>query len=215
MQTSAGPSGSRLDKRKARTRSALITAAQGFLAQQNDVGTVSIQELTDAADVGFGTFYNHFRNKTELFHEAIEETFEQLGANLDALLVGVEDPVVVFSHSLRLTGRLRESHRQMADIVIHAGPALLTSERGLAPRGRRDLAACKASGRFDFDDVDIAMVTVAGALLGVLHLADVRPGLDVARAVDQMTLNVLRMFGVSKSDAVALVALPLPVPATR
>ena len=53
------PGPSRLDRRKARTRSALIAAAREMLASR-DPAEVTIQEITEAADVGFGSFYNHF-----------------------------------------------------------------------------------------------------------------------------------------------------------
>ena len=42
----------RLDRRKARTRAALVAAARELLASR-DPAEVSIQEITDTADVGF------------------------------------------------------------------------------------------------------------------------------------------------------------------
>jgi AcrR family transcriptional regulator len=33
----------------------------------------SIQEITDAADIGFGSFYNYFNSKEQLFQTAAEE----------------------------------------------------------------------------------------------------------------------------------------------
>jgi len=56
MSGASGPS--RLDRRKARTRGALIAAAREMLASR-DPAEVSIQDITEAADVGFGSFYNH------------------------------------------------------------------------------------------------------------------------------------------------------------
>src|SRR5262245_61073903 len=68
------PKESRLDRRKAQTRASLVRAAQAFLAEGRTV--VSIQEITDRADVGFGSFYNHFDNKDELFNAAVAETLD-------------------------------------------------------------------------------------------------------------------------------------------
>jgi AcrR family transcriptional regulator len=50
------PSASRLDRRKARTRQALIDAAVRLIAEGSGEGA-SIQEITDKADIGFGSFY--------------------------------------------------------------------------------------------------------------------------------------------------------------
>ena len=51
----------RLERRKQRTRSALVKAAQRFIAE----GKVNapVLEITQAADVGMGSFYNHFDSK--------------------------------------------------------------------------------------------------------------------------------------------------------
>ncbi|HEV8175708.1 MAG TPA: TetR family transcriptional regulator, partial [Actinoplanes sp.] len=55
----SAPGQTRLDRRKARTRQALIDAAAGLIAEGRGE-RASIQEITEAADIGFGSFYNHF-----------------------------------------------------------------------------------------------------------------------------------------------------------
>ena len=55
-------SANRLDRRKARTRQALIDAAVRLIADGRSE-RASIQEITEAADIGFGSFYNHFESK--------------------------------------------------------------------------------------------------------------------------------------------------------
>jgi AcrR family transcriptional regulator len=52
---SAASRESRLDRRKARTRQALIDAAVRLIAEGRG-DRASIQEITDEADVGFGSF---------------------------------------------------------------------------------------------------------------------------------------------------------------
>src|SRR5208283_2345619 len=71
----------RLDRRKARTRTALIRAAQSFIAAGNL--NVPIGEITQAADVGLGSFYNHFESREDLFEAAVEDVLELLGGFLD------------------------------------------------------------------------------------------------------------------------------------
>ncbi|MYS93424.1 MULTISPECIES: helix-turn-helix domain-containing protein, partial [Streptomyces] len=65
MPTSAPPS-NRFERRRAETRRALIHAARQILAETGDT-SASIQAIAERADVGFGSFYNHFESKTELF----------------------------------------------------------------------------------------------------------------------------------------------------
>src|SRR6185437_12841485 len=132
----------RLDRRKARTRAALINAGRQLLARGG--AEASIQEITDLADVGFGSFYNHFATKAELFEAAVAETLEEHGAMLDEITASLEDPAEVFAASVRLTVRLHKTHPQIARIMTNAGPAYLNAASGLAPRALRDLTRAKA-----------------------------------------------------------------------
>ncbi len=42
-----------------------------------------VLEITQAADVGMGSFYNHFDSKEQLFQAAINEVLDAHGALLD------------------------------------------------------------------------------------------------------------------------------------
>ncbi|MFI7149654.1 TetR/AcrR family transcriptional regulator [Nonomuraea sp. NPDC050022] len=94
---------SRGERRKLRTRRALIEAAQEIYAERGDF-EVSIQQITDAADVGVGvgTFYNHFSSKAELLDAAIAEALETHAAWLERLLADVDDQTVL--NVLRMFG---------------------------------------------------------------------------------------------------------------
>lgn len=199
----------RLDRRKARTRAALVAAAQRLLAEQGRAD-VSIQEITEAADVGFGSFYNHFTSKDELFDAAVALTLEEHGALLDSVVGDLEDPAEVFAASVRLTGRLQRIHPQMARILVRTGMTYLTSDGGLAPQVMRDLQAAADSGRLDIDDVHTAVAMVGGALLGVLNLLETRPDLDVGRVTDQLAFRLLCMFGLTRAEAQEIACRPLP-----
>src|SRR4029078_8672781 len=94
----------RLDRRKARTRAALIRAAQTLIAQGRT--NVPVLEITQAADVGMGSLYHHFETKEQLFEAAIEDVLDGYGQLLDTLTADIEDPAEVFACSFRLTGRL-------------------------------------------------------------------------------------------------------------
>ena len=71
----------RTDRRKSRTRAALIGAAQRILATRGTT-EVAVQDITDEADVGLGSFYNHFASKPELFEQAVLELLADFGGAL-------------------------------------------------------------------------------------------------------------------------------------
>jgi len=199
---------SRVDRRKARTRSALIQAAQGLLAAGRT--DVSIQEITERADVGFGSFYNHFASKAELFHEAVLAALDTHVALLDTLTAHLRDPAEVFALSFRLTGRLQRVQPQLTRVMLSTGTSLLLADTGMPAQARRHIRAAAEQGRFDIADADVALAWVGGALLGLLQLLDARPELDAAALTDATAERVLLMLGLKRRDAVALASRPLP-----
>lgn len=198
----------RLDRRKARTRAALIRAAQTLIATGKT--TVPILEITQAADVGMGSFYNHFQTKEELFHAAVEDALDALGAVLDQLSADLDDPAEVFAQSFRLVGRLHRRQPELSKVLLHEGLSLAGSDKGLAPRARRDLEAGIRAGRFHaITDAELTMTIVTGAALAIGQLLHDHPGRDDATTTDQVTEDLLRMFGVPADEARAISRRPL------
>ena len=210
MTDTAAPN--RLDRRKARTRAALVAAARELLASR-DPGEVSIQEITDTADVGFGSFYNHFESKAELFDAALEEVLEEYGALFDALTADMDDPAEVFASATRMTVRTVKTHPQIAKILQRTGLQYLTAPHGLGPRALRDLQRAKDAGRFRIDDPKVAQVCAGGATLGVLSLLVNNPKPKaIDTAADELVTNLLRMFGLPDEEAREIAHRPLPKP---
>jgi AcrR family transcriptional regulator len=204
---------SRTERRKARTRQKLVDAARGFLASDTH-STASIQDITDAADVGFGSFYNHFTSKAELFEAAVAAVLEELGQLLDELSDTVDDAAVAFARSVRLTARLAVARPETAQVLVRHGMAYIDAEQGLAPRALRDIEAGIASGRFRVGDPRLALATTAGALLAVLHLSLVNANTVTDATCDATAELLLRMLGLPLDEARELSTVPLPeVPA--
>ena len=118
----------RLDRRKARTRQALIDAAVRLIAEGRG-DRASIQEITEEADIGFGSFYNHFDSKEQLFETASTEVLERWGRMIDRACAGITDPAEVFSLSLRLSALLGWTHPEVARFITGAGLDLLDAPR--------------------------------------------------------------------------------------
>ena len=198
----------RLDRRKARTRAALIRAAQTLIAEGRT--NVPILEITQAADVGMGSFYNHFETKEQLFEAAVEAVMDGYGQLLDNLTADIEDPAEIFACSFRLTGRLNRREPELSRVLLNNVLRLLSADSGLAPRVRRDIAAAGEAGRFDVEDLDVAVTMTAGALLALGQLLHDQPERDVEKTTDRVTEDLLRMLGVPRRQAQRICSLPLP-----
>ena len=201
----------RLDRRKARTRQALIDAAIRLISEGRGE-RASIQEITEAADIGFGSFYNHFDSKEGLFETASEEVLERWAQMIDAACIGLDDPAEVFATSLRISGRLAWTHPEIAGFITGVGLDLLDAPRGLAPRALRDIRAGQAAGRFTIPDAEIALSAVAGGLLGLLRLHERNPERVSETSVDELAEACLRLLGLPVAQARRLARLGLPDP---
>jgi AcrR family transcriptional regulator len=198
----------RLDRRKRRTRESLIKAALGFVAEARL--NVPVQEICEAADVGVGSFYNHFETKEELFQAAVNEFTDGLGALMDSLTESIEDPAEKLAARYRLTGRLFRLRPAESRIAIALGMKMILSDRGLGPRGVRDVSAASAAGRFNVADPELAMVMAAGGMLALGQLLAEQPERDVVQTTDDAAESVLKLFGMSHPEAHRISRLPIP-----
>ena len=206
------PKVSRLDRRKARTRQALIDAAVRLIAEGRGE-RASIAEITEEADIGFGSFYNHFDGKEQLFQDASQDVLERWGQVIDRAIAGITDPAELFAVGMRISGRLGWTHPDIAGFLTGTGLDVLDIPGGLAPRALRDIEAGQAAGRFTVPDPEIALSAVAGGLLGLWRMCQRHPGRVGEATVDQLAEAGLRLLGIPAGEAARLAALPLPPPA--
>ncbi|MCE5187496.1 MAG: TetR/AcrR family transcriptional regulator [Planctomycetaceae bacterium] len=73
----------RADKRVARTKKKLLTAALEVFSECG-VDAATIEDITQRADLGKGTFYRHFSDKAEITACLVEEALEKLKMQLDS-----------------------------------------------------------------------------------------------------------------------------------
>jgi len=74
----------KLDRRVRRTRKALREAMQVLMAEKG-YDQVTIEELTERADIGRTTFYLHYSAKQDLLLEQFDELLEQLVGQLSSI----------------------------------------------------------------------------------------------------------------------------------
>ena len=134
----------RLERRKQRTRAALVKAAQTLIAEGRL--NVPVLEITQAADVGMGSFYNHFDSKEQLFEAAVADVLDTHGAVLDHLTADLEDPAAVFACSFRLSGRFfRERPQESRILLANWGGAAVVGQ-GPGPTGAARHQGCRRRG---------------------------------------------------------------------
>jgi len=74
----------KMDRRSQRSRQ-MITDALLDLLMEKKFNTITIQEITDRANVGRATFYLHYRNKEECLVQMLTGGFDSLVAEIDRM----------------------------------------------------------------------------------------------------------------------------------
>ena len=184
----------RRDRRRERTRAALIAAAQQIICEGNDSHT-TIQAITDLADVGFGSFYNHFATKEELFDVALMAAVNDYATWLDERLVGVTDPAMRLFESIRFTGLLALEQPTTAQLLVRRLGMLGTNDL-LAQRMATDVSAAMAGANTTSSDIELATLVAAtlGAIQAVLARTLTLSAEDLSQSAEVLAHAVLRLL---------------------
>ena len=80
-----GKRSGRKARRQAETRKRLLDAARKVFATKA-LTSATIAQITETADLGFGTFYLHFSSKEDIYLAVLKKGFSELGEELDVFL---------------------------------------------------------------------------------------------------------------------------------
>ena len=207
LQSATGVVVDRGARHRLRTRARLVAAARRLFGRR-DVHEVAIADIADEADVGVGTFYNHFRSKQELFDVASAEAAAALAESLQRLVVPLADPAERVAACVRYVLRLVDEDPEWATFVVRASEGTpRPAAQVIAPLERYVFGGI-ACGRFLGDDPAVAATAISGV---VLHMMRAKLLAEVGPAVDRTTAEeVLRLLGVDVAAAHAFGARPLP-----
>jgi len=197
---------SRRERRRSETRARLLEAARRLFAEQG-VERTAIAQITDAADLGFGAFYNYFPSKDALVETALSESLDAVHGALDRLTAELDDPadVVVVAH--RYLVMQATTDPELAMLLIRLDATHRAMVRCLRERARRDVERGIAAGRFNVADPDTAFFATTGAL--VLVMRAVLDGELSGQADQAHAETVLRVLGVLPGDAAEVARRPL------
>ena len=167
-----------------------------------------INQITDGADVGFGSFYNHFASKEAIVEAVVGEAVAAQGERVAAITADLDDPAEVVAVAHRYFVNLARRDPDWGWLLIRLDASEKIGLRALGPFARQDLERGIRTGRFRVPNKRIALLAAGGALLGVME--DVLQGRAPKAADRHHAEGVLRMFGVSVADAAAVAKRPMP-----
>jgi AcrR family transcriptional regulator len=208
-QHNAPRAGTRVERRKVRTRAGLLAAARRLFAARGMERT-TIAQIAEHADIAIGSFYNYFRTKDELLDALLEEELSQQLALLELRQAHVEDPAEKISIAHRHLVRVAQSDSDWAWLLVRLEVPFRAAWSVLGQSARSDLRSAIEAGRFHVADPALALNASGGALFAVIHAQLVGEG--SAQADVLHAEGVLRSFGLDRSEAAEIARRPLPEP---
>ena len=190
--TEVTPGMSRTARRQAKTRADLIRAAREIIAERGLDG-LRVNDVTDRADVAFGTFYNQFKTKDDIVEAVVAETIVGL-ANSIADSPAFADPAQAHVASTLAIVRIAYEDPGLARLLVNLSQAEARFERIIRPQAGALLQRGVAEGVFAIDDLETTLTMSMAAAFEVIH------GIVDGRLGDRADLTcaevLLRMAGV-------------------
>jgi AcrR family transcriptional regulator len=192
--------------RRDRTRLALIRAGQKLFSER-PIDVVSIDDIVQAADVGRGSFYNHFTDKDEFEREIVAEARREMETAIGAATASEPDPalrtVLGFCVSIRFAHEHPDSARLVARQFIRGGTMNTELNAGLLG----DVSAGILARRFSVPTAEIGLLTVLGlanaAMIRSMELPDLLAKITLAQ---QIGVAILRALGMQGDEVGAIAA---------
>jgi AcrR family transcriptional regulator len=119
------PTVNRAERRKQQTRAALQQAAADLLVERG-YQNLTLQAITDRADVGYGTFYLHFKDKDDIVWTVLQSVFKRWESEMEAALATVPFPRREYLSWVYIFEYTRQTHEGFIDIF---GSSAVLSQR--------------------------------------------------------------------------------------
>jgi AcrR family transcriptional regulator len=197
----------RTDRRRVQTRRKLTAAARELIAESG-VANLRVGEITERADVGRGSFYNHFESKDDVVAAVVRDSLEELATSVVAAVVdSADDAAAGASAADRRFLRLAYDDPAFARLLVQLGTADTLFMDAVRPYARDALERGIASGRFQVSNLDVVLTMLAASAIALIR--SMLEGGAPPDADQYHAESVLRMLGVPPDEALEISRRPL------
>lgn len=197
---------SRGNRSRANTRHKLIEAAQRVMAEKG-VEPTTIADITERADVGFGSFYNHFTSKEDIVSTIVTLRADEFVKMVRIIMSREDDIATALAFNIKAFLSKALADPIWGWFVIRTQGLVPQIDELFRNEIRKDLQRGVRDAKFDIS-VDTAAQITLGALISVLR--SILEKSASINAIGETSEYLLRLYGVSHERARELSRLPLP-----
>ncbi|EJM18866.1 transcriptional regulator [Pseudomonas sp. GM21] len=194
------------EKARQRTRTRLLRAARSVMGRKG-IEATAINDITDEAELSFGSFYNYFASKEEVARAVFIEDALAMIEELDS----GTSPEAGIAERVGVNIR-RTIHRGLTDPVwgwflVHSMYSINDMVSTMGNPLARDIHTGNSENSFDVVDVDSTVDCIIGGMIFLLRkiLEEQRP----ASAVESMVQYILRGMGVAHEEVERIIRIDL------
>lgn len=206
-----------IQTKRERTRDQILIAAQELLMECS-AASLGIRQVAERAGLVHGSFYNYYADIDALLDGLAELLLATHAIAVAPVRRGLDDHVSLFAATTRQTLRLIQDSPRFARLLFDSGVPIDRLLTALHDPLRADIRAGAKAGAFSIQNPDLAVTIIAGSMMSLA--VDLYRGRAKPAAIDELTVQLLRLLGVSpakaKGAATAQLAhlMPPPVPLT-
>lgn len=193
------------DKRTA-TRKALIGAARDLVFEKGH-DRIAVQEITKAARLATGTYYNYFDTKQDIFVAVAEDLRDQIALEFESTRETIKDPAMLIAMTLKYYFHQALDNQRWQNFTRCTGQTELILEQQASQR-MGDIARGVTAGRFRVDDLQFTSSLISGMVCHIV--SSIRNGTSERCAIEYTVRSVLQMLGLPGLVSKALTQTPLP-----
>lgn len=201
----------RLAKKRRLTRAKLLEAAYHVMSD-GGVDAAKIKDITDKADIGFGTFYNYFESKDRLASQVLDCLINDFGRrNIVATrALAKKDPALIMPVSIRLVLRTVMASPLWQWWALRPDLLVDRMREGFGPFAMRDMREAARRGIFQLDEANIPAAWALAVWMMVAGIHDVVVGDRLLESEVFVVESIMRLMGVSPEDARRVASTRLP-----
>ncbi|KAB0495405.1 transcriptional regulator, TetR family [Pseudomonas vancouverensis] len=194
------------EKARQRTRNKLLRAARSVMGRKG-IEATAINDITEEAELSFGSFYNYFTSKEEVARAVFIEDALAMIEELDAGTA----PEASIAERVGVNIR-RTIHRGLTDPVwgwflVHSMYSINDMISTMGNPLARDIQIGNNEGAFDVVDVDSTVDCIVGGMLFLLR--KILEGGRPVSAVESMVQYILRGMGVAHVEVDRIIHIDL------
>ncbi|MEL7027906.1 MAG: TetR/AcrR family transcriptional regulator [Pseudomonadota bacterium] len=184
--------------RRGETRARLINSAKSVMAESSLDGA-TIDEIIQGANVGRGSFYNHFSSKEDLYVATFDAIISEIGDSFDIGRLQIKDAAEFAAWSIRILVKRATDDPEIGWFIVNSAESQRVLEEQIDSRVRAVIEDGVREGRFKLTSPEL-WFTIGAASTTAFIRGCLEGRFDVSQSAE-LAAAMLELAGLSRAEA--------------